>query len=95
MEKKNKRTYEPVSTGFFCLFVWHSLLSDSVMLCTVALQAPLSMGFSQQEYWGGSSCSSPGHLLDSGIKSMSLMFPALADGFFITSAIWEATSREK
>ena len=26
---------------------------------TVALQAPLSMGFSRQEYWSGLPCSSP------------------------------------
>ena len=26
-------------------------MSDSVTLCTVACQAPLSLGFSRQEYW--------------------------------------------
>ena len=30
-----------------------SVLSDSVTLWTVAHQAPLSMGFSRQEYWSG------------------------------------------
>ena len=39
---------------------------------TVAYQAPLSMGFSRQEYWGGLPCSPPGDLPDSGIKPMSL-----------------------
>ena len=29
---------------------------------TVALQAPLSMGFSRQEYWGGLPCPSMGNL---------------------------------
>ena len=29
----------------------HSVVSDSVTLWTVAHQAPLSMGFSRQEYW--------------------------------------------
>ena len=29
---------------------------------TVALKAPLSMGFSRQEYWRGLSCSPPGYL---------------------------------
>ena len=29
-------------------------------LWTVACQAPLSMGFSRQEYWGGLSCPPPG-----------------------------------
>ena len=28
-------------------------VSDSVTLCTVALQAPLSMEFSRPEYWSG------------------------------------------
>ena len=35
---------------------------------TVASQAPLSMGFSRQEYWGGLPCPSPGDLPDLGIK---------------------------
>ena len=37
-------------------------------------QAPLSMGFSRQEYWSGLPCASPGDLPDSGIESRS---PAL------------------
>ena len=49
--------------------------------CTVARQAPLSMGFSRQEYWSGLSFPSPGDLPDPGIKPMSL---ALAGGFFTT-----------
>ena len=40
---------------------------------TVA-QAPLSMGFSRQEYWSGFPCPSPGDLLDLGVKPGS---PAL------------------
>ena len=32
----------------------------------------------------------PGDLPDSGIEPMSLLSPALAGGFFTTSAIWEA-----
>ena len=51
---------------------------------TVAHQAPLSMPFSRQEYWSGSSFSSPGDLPDPRIKSMSLMSLALAGGFFTT-----------
>ena len=41
---------------------------------TVAHQAPLSMEFSWQEYWSGSSFPSPGDLPDPGIKPVS---PAL------------------
>ena len=40
----------------------------------VACQAPLSMGFSRQEYWSGQPFPAPGNLPDSGIKPGS---PAL------------------
>ena len=33
-----------------------------VILCAVARQAPLSMGFSRQEYWSGLPCPPPGDL---------------------------------
>ena len=50
----------------------------------------LSMGFSQQKYWSGLPCPSPGDLPHPGIKSVSLTSPALAGGFFATSTTWEA-----
>ena len=53
-------------------------------------QAPLSMGFSRQEYWSGLPCPPPGDLGNPGIEPTSLLFPALAGGFFTTSATWEA-----
>ena len=34
----------------------------------VAHRAPLSMGFSRQEYWSGLPCPPPGHLPDPGIE---------------------------
>ena len=40
---------------------------------TVAHEAPLSIGFSRQEYWSGLPFPSPGDLPDSGIESASLM----------------------
>ena len=55
---------------------------------TVACQAPLSMGFSLQEYWSGLPCPPPRDLPDSGIKPMSLSSLALAGEFFTTSATW-------
>ena len=58
----------------------------------VARQAPLSMGFSRQEYWSGLPCPSPGDLPDPGIEPASLRSPALAGGFFTISATWEAPS---
>ena len=48
---------------------------------TIALQAPLPMEFSRQEYWSGLPFPSPGGFLDSGIKLESL---ALAGRFFTT-----------
>ena len=47
-------------------------------LCTVAHQAPLSIGFPKQEYWSGLPLPSPGDLCDPGIKPGS---PAWAGGF--------------
>ena len=41
--------------------------------------APLSMGFSRQEYWSGLPFPPPGDLLNPGIKPGS---PALGGGFF-------------
>ena len=38
---------------------------------TVAYQAPLSMGFSRQEYWSGMPFPSPGDLPDPGIEPRS------------------------
>ena len=48
------------------------------------------MGFSRQEYWSGLPCPPPGNLPDPGIKPASLKSPALAGGFFTTSATWAA-----
>ena len=61
-----------------------------VTLWTAACQAPLSMGFSRQEYWSGLPCPPPGYLPNPGIEPTSLMSPALAGRFFTTSTTWEA-----
>ena len=57
---------------------------------TVTYQAPLSMGFSRQEYWSGLPFSPPENLLDPEIEPTSLASPALAGKFFTTGATWEA-----
>ena len=54
--------------------VSRSVMSDSVNPWTVARQAPLSMGFSRQEYWSGLPFPSPGDRPNPGIKPGS---PAL------------------
>ena len=60
-----------------------------VTLLTVACQAPLSVGFSRQEYWSGLPCP-PGDLPNPGIEPLSLMSLVLGDSFFTTSATGEA-----
>ena len=52
-----------------------------VTLWTVAHQAPLSMGFSRQEYQSGLPFPSPGNLLDPGIELAS----AVLTGRFFTA----------
>ena len=47
-------------------------------------QAPLSMGFSRQEYWSGLPFPPPGYLPKPGIEPTSLASPTLAGGFFTT-----------
>ena len=44
-----------------CVCAGHSVVSDSLRShgWTLALQAPLSMGFSRQKYWKGLSVPSP------------------------------------
>ena len=59
-------------------------------LWTVALEAPLSTGFSRQEYWTGFPCPPPGGLSEPGIEPTSLTSPALIGGFFTCSTIGEA-----
>ena len=44
---------------------------------TVAHQAPLSMGFSQQEYWSGLPFFPPGDLPDPGMEPRVPLSPAL------------------
>ena len=63
----------PFSRVWLCATPW-----------TVACQAPLSMGFSRQEYGSGLPCPPPGDLPDPGIEPMSLVSLALADvSFFL------------
>ena len=55
-------------------------------LWTLAHQAPLSMGFSRQEYWSGFQCPPPRDLPNLEIEPTSLTSPALTGSFFTTSA---------
>ena len=52
---------------------------------TAALQAPLFMEFSRQEYWNRLLAPIPGDLSDSGMEPTSFVSPVLAGGFFTTA----------
>ena len=85
-----------VRTGIFpnldtcCVLSHFSRAQLFADLRTMACWAPLSMGFSRQDYWSGLPCPPPGDLPDPGIEPTSLRSPALAGGFFTPSAAWEA-----
>ena len=55
-------------------------------MLTVALQTPLSLKFSSQEYWSGLPFPNPEDLPDSGTKPTSPVSPALTGGFFTTES---------
>ena len=70
---------QPSSNGCAWLHVAaYCLVSESCLILrdtwTLALQVPLSLGFSRQDYWSGLPFPSPGNLSDPGIKTWS---PAL------------------
>ena len=75
---------------FACMLSHFSHIQLFATSWTVALQIPLSMGFSRQEYWSGSPYPPPGDLPNLGIKPTSLTAPALVGWFNTTSTTWEA-----
>ena len=56
---------------FACILSRFSRVWLLLTLWTAACQAPLSMGFSRQEYWSGLPCPPPGDLRDPGIEPRS------------------------
>ena len=68
-----------------CVLSHFSCVRLFVTLWTIACQAPLSMGFSRQEYLSGLPCPPPGDLPSPGIEPTSPTSPALAGGFFTTA----------
>ena len=71
--------YECMLSCFCCVWFFATLW-------TVTCQAPLSMGFSRQEYWRGLPFLPPGDFANLGIKPESLLSPALAGRFFTPGA---------
>ena len=72
-----------VLSHFSCVWLF-------VIPWTVACQAPMSIGFSRQEYWSGLPCPPPGDLPNRGFEPVSLLSPALAGRLFTTSTTWDA-----
>ena len=62
---------------YACVINHSSPVQLCVTLSTVACQAPMSMGFSRQEYWSGLPCPPPGDLPNPGIKPVSLQFSSV------------------
>ena len=62
---------------YACMLSHFSQIQLCGILWTIALQVPLSMGFSRQEYWSGLACPPPGGLPDPGTKPESPASPAL------------------
>ena len=54
-----------------CMLSHFSHVQFFAILWTIARQAPLSKGFSRQEYWTGLPCPPPGDLPDPGIEPVS------------------------
>ena len=67
-----------------CLFIHTGApqLSPVTLFRTVAHQAPLTMGFSRQEYWSGLPFPTPGDLPHPGVEPAALTSLALAGWFF-------------
>ena len=57
-------------------------------------QAPLSLGFSRQEYWSGLPFPPSGDFPDPGISPGSLKSPVLVGRFFTTSVTWAVPKYE-
>ena len=65
---------------------------------TIALHAPLSMGFSRQEYWSGLPFPPPEDPPNPGIEPVPPVSPAFAGRFFTTEPLGkpkESTSCDK
>ena len=70
-----------------CMLCFFSRVWLFVTLLTITCQAPLSVGFSRQEYWSASPWPPPGVLPDAGIEPISLkspVFPALQMASLLT-----------
>ena len=71
--------------GTVCMLSHFSCVRFFSTPWTIAHQAPLSMGFSRQEYYIGFPCPPPGDLANPGIEPASPVTPALqADSLLLS-----------
>ena len=83
LPKCDGRIYYNVQLILMILMWYSAMLSHFshvwlfATLWAVAHQAPLSLGFSRQEYWSGLLCPLIGHLSDPGIECTSQVVPEL------------------
>ena len=77
VERINPRAPRHLFYSLGCVLSCFSNVQLFVTPGTVAHQAPLSMGFSRQEYWSGLPHPPPGDLPNPGIKPLSPTTPAL------------------
>ena len=73
----------------FCVHAKSLQSCPTVILWTVACQAPLSMGLSREEYWRELPCPPSGDHSDPGVKPISRTISCI-DEFFTTRAVCEA-----
>ena len=76
--------------AYWCVFSCSVVPNPLWPLWTVACHAPLSVGFSRQEYWSGLPFLSPGDLPDPGIKPAS---PAL-QAYSLLLSHWRSPNKE-
>ena len=69
-----------IPLAYVCAQSCPTLCDPQIVVC----KAPLSMGFSQQEYWSGLPFLPPGNFPNPANESVSLLSLALAGRFFIT-----------
>ena len=80
----------PIVYEYLLLLLSHFSQFGSLRPYGLACQAPLSKGFSRQEYWSGFLCPFPGDLLNPGVEPESLRSSAFAGRLITTRATWEA-----
>ena len=85
IEYDHTHIQDPLQPMHACLLSCFSHVQLFTTLWTVACQAPLSMGFSGQEYWSGLPCTPPRDLPDSTTAPTAPVAPALqADSLLLS-----------